>query len=167
MIKYNFNKLYYYLGCISLLYFFFIDYFALIIGSGLAGIIYIAMIVVVVILYNVVTHKFIIKISIPWLVALLVMLYSSREKIVAGNLYWVIIYVANTLLLCFLSLNVQWVGRIGKTIKFFGNIHVFSTIILFIFSPYLYNACAKQHYHCTIGSIRRIVHCNTRFICLR
>lgn len=144
MSKYNFNKVYYYLGCISLLYFFFINYFELIIGSGLTGMIYIVTIIVVVILCAAITHKFTIRISIPWLVALLVMLYSSREKILAGNLYWVIIYVANTLLLCFLSLNVQWVGRIAKPIKCFGNIHVLSTIILFIFSPELYNATFRH-----------------------
>ena len=129
------------IACLISIYFALILIFRQILGVNVSNIIF----VVIVILLNyllliIKSSHYDITHNLPWILVCLAVVITSKQNILNGQLYWVLLYFSLTVSLITLSNSSQWIER---SIGFFQKIilvHVFATIILFIFSPYLYSA---------------------------
>ena len=75
-----------------------------------------------------------------WVLALMIVLITSRENIESNNLFWATIYISLIVLIVMAEMDARWTKKCWKTVISVGRIFVGATILLFIFSPWLYNA---------------------------
>lgn len=143
----------YYTVIIACVYFFFNEYCHRLLTSSFACIAFALCTIALWMIYGVANRKIKFRLNFVWFCALAVMLISSEKAIEAGNYYWCTIFLVLTAEMMILSTGTRWIEDIARVIVLLGNIHIFSTIILWLFSPGLYNATLYHFWEGAPGGV--------------